>query len=384
MTRLMTIAALAAGLSSLFNFAHADPSKPASTIDPVQSCSRDLAALPDFLMANDTGAADNRRHRGEAAIASALERATRETESVKSSNDCTRVLQRYLAAWREGHLAVESVVKAPDGQKSAAAVAPPPEAPADIRWLGNKTVLLTFRTFDPSAEVPIRDLFKTHQKRLEQVPNWIIDVRQNSGGSDSTYEPIVQAVIGNTVLLAGAEFLATPANIEGHSRICELYAPGDAGCVKAIQPLVDAMRAAPAGSYVRPPGSSSSVIRLDPDQPKRARPQRVAVLTDTACASSCEQFLLAMRQGWNVKLMGRRTYGALDYSNLRPFTLPSGERVLWYATSRSARLPHLPVDATGVLPDVLLLPPQNETERAKEVDFVKGLLEGAAKQHPGR
>ncbi|MFM2185909.1 MAG: hypothetical protein RIR43_481, partial [Pseudomonadota bacterium] len=67
----MTIAALAAGLSSLFNFAHADPSKPASTIDPVQSCSRDLAALPDFLMANDTGAADNRRHRGEAAIASA-------------------------------------------------------------------------------------------------------------------------------------------------------------------------------------------------------------------------------------------------------------------------------------------------------------------------
>lgn len=192
---------------------------------------------------------------------------------------------------------------------------------------------------------------QTHRKRLQQTPHWIIDVRRNDGGSDATYGPIVEALIGNPILLGSAEFLATLANIEGHSRICGLYAPDDAGCRKAIQPLVEALRAAPAGTYVRPPGSSSPVMRLDPDQPERARPQRVAVLTDAGCASSCGQFLLAMRQGWNVKLMGRRTDGALDYSNLRPFTLPSGERMLWYATSRSARLPHLPVDcATCVIP----------------------------------
>jgi hypothetical protein len=95
MNHLMTIGALAAGLSSLFHPAYADPSKPAVTIDPEQSCSRDLAALPEFLMANDAGAADNRRHRGEAATAAALERATRETASVKSGDDCVRVLRRY-------------------------------------------------------------------------------------------------------------------------------------------------------------------------------------------------------------------------------------------------------------------------------------------------
>lgn len=383
MNRLMTMSALAAGLISLSNLAYADPSKPVAPIDPAQSCSRDLAVLPDFLMANDTGAADNRRHRGESAVAGALERATREAASVKSSDDCARVLRRYLAAWREGHLSVQSVVKAPESGKTVGAAAQPQEPPAEIRWLSRKTVLLTFRTFAPSAETPIRDLFKSHQKRLAQTPHWIIDVRQNNGGSDSTYEPIVQAVIGNTVLAVGAEFLATTANIEAHSRICEIYAPGDAGCAKTMQPLVEALRAAPAGTYVRPPGPSGLVMRWDPDQPKRARPQRVAVLTDTACASSCEQFLLAMRQGWNVKLMGRRTHGALDYSNLRPFTLPSGERVLWYATSRSARLPHLPVDATGILPDVLLLPPANDAERTKEVDFVKGLLEGTVSGLPG-
>jgi C-terminal processing protease CtpA/Prc len=83
-----------------------------------------------------------------------------------------------------------------------------------------------------------------------------------------------------------------------------------------------------------------------------------------------------MRQSWNVKLMGRRTYGALDYSNLRPHKLPSGQRVLWYATSRSLRLPHLPVDAVGVLPDVLLPPPANDADRLKEVNYVHALLEG--------
>jgi hypothetical protein len=196
MNRLMTMSALAAGLISLSNLAYADPSKPVAPIDPAQSCSRDLAVLPDFLMANDTGAADNRRHRGESALAGALERATREAASVKSSDDCARVLRRYLAAWREGHLSVQSVVKEPESGKTVGAAAQPQEPPAEIRWLSSKTVLLTFRTFAPSAEAPIRDLFKSHQKRLAQTPHWIIDVRQNNGGSDSTYVPIVQVVNG--------------------------------------------------------------------------------------------------------------------------------------------------------------------------------------------
>jgi C-terminal processing protease CtpA/Prc len=126
------------------------------------------------------------------------------------------------------------------------------------------------------------------------------------------------------------------------------------------------------------------VIRVEPEQPARKRPQRVAVLIDKTCGSSCEQFILAMRQSWNVKPMGRRTWGALDYSNLRPHPLPSGQRVLLYATSRSVRLPHPPVDAVGVLPDVLLPQPANEADWGKEVEFVRALLDGCPMDPPGR
>jgi hypothetical protein len=111
MNRLIAISALAAGLISPFNPAHADPPKPAVVVVPSESCSRDLAVLPDFLLTNDTGAADNSRHRGESVIASALERATQEAASVKSSAECQQVLRRYLAAWREGHLYLQSLVQ---------------------------------------------------------------------------------------------------------------------------------------------------------------------------------------------------------------------------------------------------------------------------------
>ena len=346
--------------------------------DASQACSRDLAYLPEFLMRNDTGAANNRQHRGESAMATALEQANREAASAENDAQCVQALDRYLSSWRKGHLWVESANKAPE-QDASATVALKPKVPlASVRWLSKSTVHMTFPSFGPEAERPIHDLFHKNQKRLQRTPNWIIDVRNNDGGSDWIYHPIIEAVIGNATLEVGAEFLATPANIEGLTRVCQRMAPGDSTCIKWTSALIDAMRAVPPGSYVLEPEIQSAVTRYDAYQPKRKRPLRVAVLTDTDCVSSCEQFLLTMRQGWNVKLMGRRTYGALDYSNLVPHTLPSGQRVLWHAISRSMRLPHLPVDAVGVLPDVFLAQPANERERAREVDFVHALLEGRA------
>ena len=104
----------------------------------------------------------------------------------------------------------------------------------------------------------------------------------------------------------------------------------------------------------------------------------MAVLADARCGSSCEQFLLTVRQGVAVKLVGRsRSAGVLDYSNMRPFDLPSGTRRLWYATSRSNRLPALPLDGMGIAPDVYLPGPAPADARA-DIARVQRWLEGAA------
>jgi C-terminal processing protease CtpA/Prc len=104
----------------------------------------------------------------------------------------------------------------------------------------------------------------------------------------------------------------------------------------------------------------------------------VAILIDGGCASSCEQFLLTTRQSFNVKLIGRRTYGSLDFSNLRPFALPSGERLLWYATSRSLRIPDLPVDLAGIPPDIYLPLAKGDHAKEEEVNRVQSWLEGGS------
>lgn len=343
-----------------------------------EACQRDIAYLPDFLIANDTGAADNRRFRGEAVIAAALDKAMLGAASAKTEDECGGIIQAYLRAWREGHLAVApadwSFAREPGTKSDDAATTAGPSL-ARIEWLSDRSVLLVFPTFFASAAEGIAKLMADNRDRLERTPNWIIDVRDNAGGDDNTYAPIARAVIGDPIFIAGVEFLATPANIAGTAGLCDLYAPGDKNCIAALEPLVSAMRAVTPGTYVPHPSLGATGKWIEPDDSDRKRPVRVAVLVDRRCGSSCEQFLLAMQQAWNVKLFGRRTAGALDYSNLRPHKLPSGKRVVLYATSRSKRLPYLPVDAVGVLPDVLLPPPVDDTARNAEVETVRALLE---------
>ena len=180
---------------------------------------------------------------------------------------------------------------------------------------------------------------------------------------------------------AGAEILATPANIEGWTRICALDAPGDPECEKSLSDSIARMRKAAPGTYVAMEDSGAMSYgraeRLEPH-----RPSRVAILIDGGCGSACEEFVLEARQSFTVKVIGQHTFGSLDYSNLRPHDLPSGRRRLWYATTRSSRIPSLMVDIAGVPPDIYL-PAQAGDEaghdpKSEVVQRVQNWLEGGS------
>jgi len=63
------------------------------------------------------------------------------------------------------------------------------------------------------------------------------------------------------------------------------------------------------------------------------------VIIDQGVGSSGEQFLLEIFEGLLVTFFGRPTAWVLDYSNLWPWSLPSGRGTLRHATSRSLRIP---------------------------------------------
>jgi hypothetical protein len=272
---------------------------------------------------------------GQAHFDTALAKAREDAAQAQDVEACNRALNAYLKAWRKGHLAVAGVPRANTVEdapgKVDASLAP------TISLLSDTTALLTIPTFAGEYSEPLIHLIAQHGKALIAHTNWIIDVRDNDGGNDSTYYPLLPWLMPDERESVGATWLATPANIVGQEQVCTFYEPGDKECEKYSAEAIMRMRAVAPGSYApQEDGPAIHYLRVEKLEPHR--PGRVAVLVDGRCGSSCEEFLLTVRQSFNVKLVGRHSHGSLDYSNVRPHVLPSGERLLLYATSRSNRL----------------------------------------------
>jgi C-terminal processing protease CtpA/Prc len=86
-----------------------------------------------------------------------------------------------------------------------------------------------------------------------------------------------------------------------------------------------------------------------------AQPARVGILIDGSCSSSAENFLLAARQSKKVTLFGARTFGAMDFQNVRMAPLPSGKRQLMFGMTMSTRLDDQAAEPErGIAPEVPL------------------------------
>lgn len=343
-----------------------------------EDCERDLAALPPFLLENDTGAPVHLAEKGQAYFDQALAGARAAAQQVADDASCDAVLRAYLGKWRKGHLAVGTTSAAAASAPAAPLLSPDrPDAARmpGIRLLSKQTLLLTLPSFWPAYKQPLRQLLHDHHRELASHRDWIIDVRDNNGGDDSAYFALLPWLLADESVLIGGDWLATPANIAAQETVCPTFAPGDQDCLKVIEGALARMRRAPPGSYVSQ-GTDVDYQRQRPLELKR--PARVAVLIDHPCGSSCEQFVLAVKQSFTVKLVGRNTFGVLDYSNLRPHVLPSGRRTLMYAISRSHRLPSMQVDLRGIMPDIYLPAPADQAGRDEEIVRVRRWLEGGS------
>lgn len=335
-------------------------------------CDADLADLASFMQANDAGARAHLASHG-AAIGLAFDTARPAARQAADVAACERILQTYLHAWRPTHLQLipaagtaTSVSAAPGGMD--------PRAPR-LRLLDQDTALLVLPSFNHGYGAAIAALLADQRAELAARKHWIIDVRDNDGGADASFAPLRPWLLDGHVHRHSVEYLVTPANIQSQQDVCA-YIGEPAACTRQIAPLVASMRAAPVGSFVASGAQRFSSVPVDVES---QRPVRVAILTDRACASSCEQFVLEARTGWRVKLAGRPTMGALDYSNLRPYKLASG-RILFYATSRSTRVPDMHIDAAGIQPDILLPTPIDAAGREAEVEMVRRWLAGHSMQ----
>ena len=222
------------------------------------------------------------------------------------------------------------------------------EAMVASKVLSAKTLYMKISTFNQSNASNIDSLFKANNSKLSNTPNLILDLRDNGGGADFAYGPIIPYLYTGPIRSIGADVRSTADNIAGWAAIATTDGlPQDQKVFinEVIRKMTDSK--GEAVSF-----SEDHDITLDSIAPY---PKKVIILINNNCGSTTEEFLLMAKQSSKVTLMGGHTAGVLDYSNMRGGEFSCMPYMLYWATSRSRRIDHgKAIDQVGIQPDQVL------------------------------
>ncbi len=194
-------------------------------------------------------------------------------------------------------------------------------------------------------------------QNINKTTNLIIDLRNNCGGSDTVFLPLLKYLLterdemcGKPIFTAEDETLFSERNADGRIAVYKEYLAGTTS--DEVRRYIEAQIKVETENR----GKGFFPTKTDdfrfPSSGTRY-PEKVVVLTDCNCASSAENFVEIAHRLHKVKLIGRPTMGICDYSNLTRFDF--GEYVLHYPTSRAKAIDEgRGTRGRGILPDILV------------------------------
>ena len=260
---------------------------------------------------------------------------------------------RALLGWfRDRHLGLSGppTAKATRAAQRAQVPAQARPLPPDeffLRRLSPETLWLRLPDFGAEHRTEIEALLERNDAALRSTPNLIVDIRENGGGADSSYEKLMGYLNTRPIYSIGVEVRDTPRNLayyEAAASNADL--PADTRTV--VVDLVDRLRTS-NGEWV-PFFERGFAIQTYPEV--LPFPKRVGIIA-TGAASAGDQFAIDARFSRKVTFFGGPTAGAIDFSNVTEAPWPSNpDYQLRWPTTRSQRLLEEPLDNIGVRPDV--------------------------------
>lgn len=254
-------------------------------------------------------------------------------------NQCTKLMRDWLAFFNDGHLYLS--VDDPSEYKKT--------FPPTFQHLDSNFCLLKIPTFDNYYKNKLDSIVTANHSIIASTPYLIIDLTDNEGGSDDTYEILLPYVYSaKTVRLDMIELWASPDNIKQYEDIANDTTRSE-DIRKLCRERADKMKEN-INSFVNVIGTDTWEKSIDTVY---SFPCKVAILIDKKNASSAEQFLFEATQSSKVIIFGtENTSGTLDYSNIYFEFLPSKKRAVSIPTSRSLRVRKNPFDNIGFSPDI--------------------------------
>ena len=247
--------------------------------------------------------------------------------------------------FNDGEWVKEGVVQARKSKDAETAAIS--ELPFSARKIDDSTLYIRIAWFDGQFARLVDSVVTASDSLLRRLPNLVLDLRGNGGGSDWSYHSLLPLIYTGQFMTSGVEVLSTEDNRRAwESLLADNTMPEDVK--NEVRQKIDSMKIHP-----------DQFTTIVPDFPTRFDsvlpfPKRIAVLMNKGCGSTTEQFLLAAKESRKVTLMGENSAGVLDYSNQRGMKFPCGHFMLYYPTTRSRRLPNNPIDNIGIEPDITL------------------------------
>jgi len=236
-----------------------------------------------------------------------------------------------------------------------------------LEELNKTTLLLRVPSFELSQKKAIDSIILANKDRILKTENLIIDLRNNGGGSDSSYKEILPFIYTNPIRNVGVMFLSTKLN---NQRMLEYLKPEygfDEKTKKWAKTSFQTLEKH-LGEFVSLDSAKVNIEKLEIIYPF---PKKIGIIINNGNASAAEQFLLAAKQSSKVKLFGTTTFGSLDISNMNYLNSPSGEFKLVFGVSKSYRIPDMTIDNKGIQPDYYM---DNEIQEYNWIEYVNKIL----------
>jgi len=259
-------------------------------------------------------------------------------DTVQDEKGCAMLCMDWLKWFKDRHLQI-----GPDrmGQLRR------PDSDFAITVLDSQTVLFRLPTMGLRYKPLIDSILSNNQDVLEKHPYLIVDCRGNTGGAFSTWNSLKSYLYTGPVITDGMLYWASDDN--ARYLLSGLQPEMPKAQKKYYKKLAKAMKKSP-GTFVGTMNARREQLNI-----VLPNPQKVVILVNGRCASSCEAFVLWAQQSRKVTIMGSQTAGIADYGAVNTLSVPCHNWLLAYSTARSNRVPDgRGIDNLGIPPKIML------------------------------
>lgn len=220
---------------------------------------------------------------------------------------------------------------------------------SEVQWklLDDSTLYIKLGSCDLKNKAVIDSLVSTNKGLLDHIPNWIVDFRDNGGGSTDVFHSLLPYLYTKPFKEYGVSHWLSAGNtmvLKDFLRKNEKMMDG--ASARSVKRLVKQGEKHPDTWHI----GHGTTTRFK----KREMPRRIAILANKYTASSGESFLeLARGMSGKAAIFGENTGGFMDYGDLMNHELNCDGLVASIPTSRMNRIDQgLCYDRNGITPDV--------------------------------